>query len=215
MGGGAAPEQIRHAFLDAAEQLFTERGYGAVSMEAIARQAGFSRTAIYRHFPTRRELLTALVQRTTQRHIMVLTQRLPPDAGAVQMMVEALVIVASELVRDPLIRTVDSQSPEGTVASLIADDPALTQLVRAAIDGLMSEDANPFRPGVDPLDLAQFIIGIAMTLLLNVMPGTDDPDVARRYLETFVLPAILADPPQPTRVFPSSGSKVHDGKWSQ
>ncbi len=207
MGGGDAPEHIRQAFLDAAEQLFTERGYGAVSMEAIARQAGYSRTAIYRQFPTRRDLLTVLVQRTTQRHVMALTQRLPADTGAVQMVVEALVIVASELIRDPLIRTVDSQSPEGTVASLIAGDPALTQLVRATIDGLMSAEDNPFRPGLDPLDLAQFIIATAMTLLLNVIPGTDDPDVARRYLQTFVLPAILADPPQPKRVFPPHRTK--------
>ncbi len=59
-----------------------------------------------------------------------------------------------------------------------------------------------FRPGLQPYDVAQFIIATALSLLLQTVPGTNDPDVARRYLETFILPAIVADPPPATRVFP-------------
>lgn len=59
-----------------------------------------------------------------------------------------------------------------------------------------------FRPGLQPYDVAQFIIATALGLLLQTVPGTGDPDVARRYLETFILPAIVADPPRQPGCFP-------------
>ncbi len=62
-------EQSKEAFLDAAERLFISPGYRASSMETIAREAGYSRGSIYRHFPTRDSLVEALIQRITQRHM--------------------------------------------------------------------------------------------------------------------------------------------------
>ena len=38
-------------------------------------------------------------------------------------------------------------------------------------------------------------------MLLGVIPDIDDPQTARRYVEMFVLPAILVDPPPPRGVF--------------
>jgi hypothetical protein len=53
------------------------------------------------------------------------------------------------------------------------------------------------RPG----DVGQFIIATALAMLLGVIPDIDRPQTARRYVETFVLPAILAEPPAPRAVF--------------
>jgi len=52
------PQQIRQA----AVRLFIEQGYGAVSMDAIAREAGVSKATIYAHFPDKAELFGALMQ---------------------------------------------------------------------------------------------------------------------------------------------------------
>jgi hypothetical protein len=38
-------------------------------------------------------------------------------------------------------------------------------------------------------------------VLLGVIPGIEDPATARRYIEVFVLPALVADPPPPRAVF--------------
>ncbi len=52
--------QTRTQILDAARALFEERGYHGAGLEAVGRQAGVSRQAIYLHFPSKSELLTAL-----------------------------------------------------------------------------------------------------------------------------------------------------------
>jgi AcrR family transcriptional regulator len=184
--------------MDAAERSILSRGFQASTMEVIAREAGYSRTAMYRQFPNRRQLLQAMVQRTTLRYQLSITERLPDGAGLAEILVESMVIVATELIDDPLLKTISEQAEEGFLAHLVASSPDLALLVEAMLAGAA---AGEVRPGLQPGDVGQFIISTAVALLLGVIPGTRDPGTARRYLETFVLPAILATPPGPTPVF--------------
>ena len=52
--------QTRIRILEAARAMFEERGYYGAGLEAVAKRAGVSRQAIYLHFPSKAELLTAL-----------------------------------------------------------------------------------------------------------------------------------------------------------
>lgn len=52
----------RRRILAAAERLFAEQGYAAVTMEAIAQQAGVSLATIYLYFPGRTAVVGALVE---------------------------------------------------------------------------------------------------------------------------------------------------------
>lgn len=52
--------QIRTAILDAARELFVERGMDAVTMREIARRIGYSATAIYLHFKDKETLIRDL-----------------------------------------------------------------------------------------------------------------------------------------------------------
>ncbi|HEX7045415.1 MAG TPA: TetR/AcrR family transcriptional regulator [Burkholderiales bacterium] len=48
--------------LTAAEQLFAEQGYAAVSISAIAERAGISKANVFHHFSSKRELYLAVVR---------------------------------------------------------------------------------------------------------------------------------------------------------
>ena len=54
----------RTLILEAAEQVFTDIGYGAATMEVIARAAGMSKKTLYGMFPDKRALFTALINLT-------------------------------------------------------------------------------------------------------------------------------------------------------
>jgi AcrR family transcriptional regulator len=54
------PEETRAAILEAARRRFETDGYYAVGLEAVARDAGVSRQAIYLHFESKAALLHAL-----------------------------------------------------------------------------------------------------------------------------------------------------------
>jgi AcrR family transcriptional regulator len=59
VSSGGRPE-TRTQILEAARALFEELGYYGAGLEAVAKKAGVSRQAIYLHFPSKAELLTAL-----------------------------------------------------------------------------------------------------------------------------------------------------------
>ncbi|WP_374158187.1 TetR/AcrR family transcriptional regulator [Mycobacterium sp. G7A2] len=201
-GGGNNAEVARTVLMDAAEKSILTRGFQASTMELIAQEAGYSRAAMYRHFPNRRALLESLVRRKTLRCQKEIALRLPENAGTAEVLVESLVIVATELIDDPLLKTLSQHSDDGTVAHLVANDPALPHLVEQLVELMAGDDSDSrLRAGVPPRDIARFITSTAITMLLGVVPDIDKVDTARRYVETFVLPAILEHPPAPRPVF--------------
>jgi AcrR family transcriptional regulator len=82
------PEVSRERILKAAGLLFNEIGVNAVSVEQLVSQAGTSRRQLYRHFTTKRELLTAYVTGSSAEHyahITALSEAYPGDPRAVLM----------------------------------------------------------------------------------------------------------------------------------
>jgi AcrR family transcriptional regulator len=58
-----------------------EQGYGGVSIEAIAREAGVTRPVVYDHFPNLARLLHALVGREERASLEQLEHVVPTDPG--------------------------------------------------------------------------------------------------------------------------------------
>lgn len=57
----------RGRILDAAERMVRAEGFDAMSVAAIAREAGIGKGAVYREFTAKRDILDALLQRGTAR----------------------------------------------------------------------------------------------------------------------------------------------------
>ncbi len=65
----------REQLLDATKAIVAERGFHAVSIEAVAREAGITRPIVYGHFRDLPGLLEALVERETARALAQLQHR--------------------------------------------------------------------------------------------------------------------------------------------
>jgi len=66
-----APEASRDAILDAALRCFGKRGYHQTSVDDIAERARLSKGAIYWHFPGKRDLFIALMDRALEHDRML------------------------------------------------------------------------------------------------------------------------------------------------
>jgi AcrR family transcriptional regulator len=112
----ARSRRTRAALLDAARELIESGGFAALSMAAVAYRAGITRRAVYLHFATRADLVTALFDHvSTAENLAGSLARVwaAPDGAA------ALTEWAAHLARyHPRIRAVD------LAAALAADtDP--------------------------------------------------------------------------------------------
>src|SRR5579885_550299 len=65
--GGEERQGKGAAILAAAERAFLAHGFGAVSMDAIARAAGASKATVYAHFASKEELFGAVVAHLSER----------------------------------------------------------------------------------------------------------------------------------------------------
>jgi AcrR family transcriptional regulator len=79
-GRGGRPSRLESAqlavrILDVAEQLFLGHGFGATSIEAVAKRAGISKRTFYHRFTGKEALFEAVVRRLIERWL------LPLDAG--------------------------------------------------------------------------------------------------------------------------------------
>jgi AcrR family transcriptional regulator len=59
----AASSDTRERILDVALDLFTEKGYDKTTLREIAEQLGFTKAALYYHFPSKKDILLALHHR--------------------------------------------------------------------------------------------------------------------------------------------------------
>jgi TetR/AcrR family transcriptional repressor of mexJK operon len=80
----ADSESPKHQLvLEAATSLFMAHGYGAVSMDAIARVAGVSKATLYAHFSSKDQLFATIIGEACQQKI-ALGELLPADATDVR-----------------------------------------------------------------------------------------------------------------------------------
>lgn len=74
------PERRRPMVLDAAFELFLERGYEGTSMEAVAQAIGVTKPVVYACFPSKGDLFKALLRREEERVLAEIAAALPPAA---------------------------------------------------------------------------------------------------------------------------------------
>jgi len=99
-GRGGRPSRLQSAqlairILDVAETLFLGHGFGATSIEAVAKRAGISKRTFYHRFPGKEQLFQAVVRRLIERW-------LPPlDAGMVESptLAEGLLSIAQHMLK--------------------------------------------------------------------------------------------------------------------
>ncbi len=90
-----AESSKRHAILDAATDLFIAQGYGAVSMDAIARSAGASKATLYAYFRSKDQLFATIIREACQSNLAV-QDFLPADQDDVR---TALTRLANRMLR--------------------------------------------------------------------------------------------------------------------
>src|SRR5258708_37788811 len=85
--GGGRPwleeaKQLHGRILDAAADIFFDRGYGETSVEAIASRAGIGKLTLYRRFPGKAALFDAVVRRLFDQWIAALAEVGDRDGAA-------------------------------------------------------------------------------------------------------------------------------------
>lgn len=195
---GATPRsrQKIEAILDAATRVFLRRGYANASMDAIAGEAGVSKTTVYSHFASKEALFAAIIEERCRRRLAPVAAG--PAAGEPR---AALTAVAEEIMEAmvapdslALYRVIIAEAPRFPDLGRITHQHG----ARAAIGSLaryLAEQTALGRLAVDDAELAaEQFFGIVMGFfqlraLLGVEPRPAPERAARhirRAVDTFL-----------------------------
>lgn len=115
----------RERIIESAMQAFAEQGYHDTSMDDIVRRSGFSKGAIYFHFPGKEALFYALVSRLADALEAAARSSIEQERGAVARVDAALQTLLGMISRHPRLARVVLVSGGGLGPSL---DAHLTKL---------------------------------------------------------------------------------------
>jgi AcrR family transcriptional regulator len=171
-------QRNHEALLEAAADAFAEGGI-EVSAGEIARRAGVAKGTLFRHFPTKRDLLGAVLahrMRTLQELIEEVGGERPPGIGAVsEVMVRGAEVLAGDRsFFDAAMREGSAAELTGVKLELMA---ALDELVAAA------QAVGELRADVNGIDLAMLMMAATNTCAPAQPPGGA---LWRRYLALMI-----------------------------
>jgi AcrR family transcriptional regulator len=176
-------EDAREAIRDAAVELFVAGGYGATSLEDIARQVGLTRQAALYHFKTKEELLRSVVDPYLDEVTALLDPIELSDPPTAQERRSALTALVDVLVAH---RGVVSLLSRFTTASTIAGlGPRLVELgtrMRTVLVG----------SAVDTDPAARIRAYAATAALIGVMSARDEIQLATPADRRALIEAVMA-----------------------
>jgi AcrR family transcriptional regulator len=164
----------REHILQVAHEAFAQSG--TTSLNVIAKRAGVGAGTLYRHFPTREDLILAVYRRDVQRLVDsvpdVLASHTPLDAFRVWFHTLADYVRVKHGLGEALHTAAVQDAVNQTYAPVTA---AVGLLLRAC------EEDRSMRGGLDPADVL-----LLMGFLWRVGPGQDGREQARRIMELVI-----------------------------
>ena len=186
-----SPTEQEAAILKAAAEEVAMVGVGRASMDVIARQAGVSRSTLYRRFPSRDALITELGRQTFD-FAMARLQTVGIDSGAKDAAVAAFCEGVRLLTGEPIMRRFLQLDGDLTAMTGMFDEVEefLQSAAAAMARGLRAAGAT--MPDADLLAVSELHIRLACSLAqvrTPVLDVTDDVAVrayARKHLAPLV-----------------------------
>src|ERR1700683_352061 len=173
----ADAQRNRERILEVAKQAFTRCG-ADTSLDDIAKVARVGPGTLYRHFPTREELLKAVYRNELERLAKAekkLAETMPPVQALRAWLLLFVDAVAAKQIIAPALNALVGDPKEVFEASHAQIWEVIRALVKRAIK------SGDIRRDLDPVDLLRALIGVA-----NVSSSPDWQQSARRLVDILI-----------------------------
>jgi AcrR family transcriptional regulator len=173
----ADAQRNRQRILVVAKRAFTRAGANA-SLDDIAKDAGVGPGTLYRHFPTRDELLEAVYRTEVEKLAAAerkFAETLPPMEALRAWMLLFVDYIATKKIIAPALNASVGSSAKVVEASYAPIHETMRALVKRAIK------SGEVRKDVDPIDLLRALVGVG-----HLESGPDWQPSARRLVDILI-----------------------------
>jgi len=183
--GPVRSDAARRAILEAAAQLFDEKGYDHLTIEGIAQRAGTGKQTVYRWWASKGDVIAeALLEG------LILPETLaPPDTGDLEADLAAWLQTLSDVLQQPrgqaLMRSIIAAAAENAevgkrLRAALGADFVFTRRLQDAVD------ENPDAAPASGAELSEALLGLIIVRALSREPL--DPTTAARLVRVLSAP---------------------------
>ena len=192
LGGEELAERRRREIIEAAYEVFVERGYTAAGIADIAQKLGIGHGTFYRYFKNKRDILDHVFDYGVERILSSLIEDVPPEAESLDQFREQMHTIGERLFErldaEPgLVQVValeaTSIDEELTLRALGLID-TVTAVTRAYLDNGVRRGF--LRADLDSEVTAKAINGMILPGLLDSVRGKVPPSERERYIQAAI-----------------------------
>ncbi|MFF7816070.1 TetR/AcrR family transcriptional regulator [Streptomyces roseolus] len=181
---------LRAACLRAARELLEEDGSAALSLRAVARRAGVSATAPYRHYADREALVSAVAAEGYRELAEDLSAAHPAPAAPADLAAVAVAYVRFALEHPALFRAMFAEPCDPSSEERVAATAAISEYVRGIV-----RDAFPGTDDTETLATTVWALVHGLAFLhLDGKLDSSTPEAVDRQVRASVLALFTASP---------------------
>ena len=180
-------EAVRHGILQAAEHVVNDRGIAGLRIAQVAEEVGCTRQNVHRYFPTKRDLVDAVLLERSKRLRDKVHRRLAgTKRDPVDRLITGLMISADIAARDRHIQSYYSGASAEQMLGFITDSAALRLAVAGVVDQAIDNLGSRLRTGVDTEAVTNWMFRIFVTELMSCLASPRSSAERRAELELLV-----------------------------
>ena len=183
---GEQKQRTRHELIEAALRLSAEKGFASLSLREVAKAAGITPAAFYRHFHDIDELGLALIDEVGLGLRQLLRQArrsIAPDRSPVTSSVEAFIQYITE--HSNLFRVLQGERQGASTAFRRALFSELGRFIEDVTEDLEKESLRKKQPLIDSGLAAEAIVAVAFTVGAEALdlPRHKRPELSARIVK--------------------------------
>jgi AcrR family transcriptional regulator len=178
-------QQTRQQIYEAAARLFGERGFDAVTVAQVAREADVSEVTVFNYYPTKEDLFFGGMEFFEERLLAAVRER-PPGESALAAFRRVLLESSSRLAAK------ENAALIAGAAKLIGDSPALqarereiAALYTQRLADLLAAESGSKAAGIEAYGVAGALMGVHRALVRHVrdavLEGQTGPELAAAF----------------------------------
>ena len=188
---------VRERILRATVEAATIHGLSRLSVGDVAKRAGLSRPTVYKHFPSRQDLIAAAVRSEARQMVAAVRVEVETEPDP-RRALEAGVLLALRLLRDhALLDRIVRSEPDTLVPLLTTDGGLIMSEIRVPVEEIVAAKV----PGLDTITVRRLADVLTRLLISYALNAPDDPpEVVAALVAALLVDGAAALPDVPTRV---------------
>jgi AcrR family transcriptional regulator len=179
--------------LGAARECYLDEGISNTGMREVARAANIARSTLYRYFPSRDDVLVAVIKQEMDAANVAIQRGLGAYSEPADIIVEGLILALREIPERPLLRAVFASDEDARARRIVWSSQIIVEFGEELMENVIQPalEAKVLQDKVQPRILVEWVYRVLLSFLTLPSNWIENEDELRATLHALLVPVLL------------------------